>query len=199
MIVINFKSHKTGKKALQLERVCSRFKKVIIALQPQDIKQITSKTRITAYSEYINKKVNAKFIKKSGAKGTLLNHSNYPITNKTLKKRIKECKKIKIKTIVCCTTTKRAKQIDKLKPDYIAIEPKELIGGKISVSTAKPRLISNTIKAVKTPVLCGAGINKQKDVSQAVRLGAKGILVSSAIVKSQKPERKLKELTAGLK
>jgi len=198
MIIINFKAYKIGKKALQLARICARFKKIIIALRPQDIGLITSKTRATAYSQYINEKFNPSFIKKSGAKGTLLNHSNYPITNKTLKKRIKQCKKAGIKTIACCTTTKRAKQIDKLKPDYIAIEPKELIGGKRAVSTAKPELITKTIQTVKTPVLCGAGINTQKDVSQAMRVGAKGILVSSAIVKSQKPERKLKELTAGL-
>ncbi len=191
MIIVNFKKHK---QVLKLAKACSSFKKTIIALQPKDISLIAKKVKVKIYSQYIDNKYNALKIKKAGAKGILLNHSDNPITNSTIKKRIKECKKLKLKTIVCCTTLKRAKQIDKMKPDYIAIEPKELIGGKISVSKAKPELITRTIKAVKTKVLCGAGINSKKDVQKALKLGAKGVLVSSAVVKAKNPSKVLKQL-----
>jgi triosephosphate isomerase len=82
-----------------------------------------------------------------------------------------------------------------MKPDYIAVEPRELIGGKISVSQARPELISDTVKAVKTKVLCGAGINTRQDVKKALKLGAKGVLVASAVAKSKNPGKVLKELT----
>jgi triosephosphate isomerase len=192
MIIINFKKYKKGKKVVELAKICSRFKKTIVALQPKDIISV-SKIKVPIYSQYINKKYDAQSIKRFGAKGTLLNHSDKPITSSTIKKRIKECRKAKLKIIVCCTNIKRAKEISKMKPDYIAIEPNELIGGKISVSTAKPSLISNTVKAVKIPVLCGAGINSKKDVSKALELGAKGVLVSSAVVKAKNPKKKIKE------
>ncbi|MBD3303718.1 triose-phosphate isomerase, partial [Candidatus Woesearchaeota archaeon] len=80
------------------------------------------------------------------------------------------------------------------KPDFIAIEPKELIGGKISVSKARPELIRETVKAVKTKVLCGAGINTRQDVKTALKLGAKGVLVASAVAKAKNPGKALKAL-----
>ncbi|MBW2968910.1 triose-phosphate isomerase [Candidatus Woesearchaeota archaeon] len=196
MIIINFKKHK---KVLKLAKICSDFRKIIIALQPKDIFLISKKIKSPIYSQYSNSKYNALLIKKSGAKGILLNHSDNPITNSVIKKKIKKCKKIKLKTIVCCSNLKRAKQIDKLRPDYIAIEPKELIGGKKSVTNIKPNLIKKIVNQVNTPVLCGAGIHTKKDVSKAIKLGAKGVLISSAVVKAKNPKKKIKELFMGLK
>jgi len=95
-------------------------------------------------------------------------------------------KKAKIKTVVCCTNTKRAKVIDKMKPSYIAVEPRELIGGKISVAQARPGLISKTVQEVKTPVLVGAGIHNSKDVKKALELGANGLEFDLCITKDQK-------------
>jgi len=95
------------------------------------------------------------------------------------------------------------KKIAELGPDFIAVEPPELIGGKISVSDAKPEVISDSVKAVKSinnkiKVLCGAGIHNKEDVKKAVDLGADGILVSSGIVKARNQEAALKDLVNGL-
>ena len=99
-----------------------------------------------------------------------------------------------MKSIVCVKSLIEAKKVAKLKPDYIAYEPPSLIGGKISVSTAKPDVIKKVVKAMKIPILVGAGIHCNEDVKKSYELGAKGILVSSAIVKAKDPEKILKEL-----
>ena len=46
----------------------------------------------------------------------------------------------------------------------------------------------------KVPILVGAGIHSAEDVKVSLKLGAKGILISSYIVKSKNPEEKLTEL-----
>jgi len=52
-------------------------------------------------------------------------------------------------------------------------------------------------KIAKIPVLCGAGIKTRKDVEKAKALGAKGILIASAITKSKNPGAVLKDLALG--
>ena len=73
-----------------------------------------------------------------------------------------------LKTIICASSDDVAESVAAFNPDFIAIEPPELIGGNISVSTAKPEVITNTVKKVnkisKIPVLCGAGIKTKSDV-----------------------------------
>lgn len=193
MIIINFKEYKKRKNVVKLAKVCQKVsKKIILAVRQEDLDDISKAVKNPVYLQYIKDKV------PKGAKGTLLNHSDHPISNKILKRRIRLAKKAGLKTIVCCTNTKRAKEIDKMKPNYIAVEPKELIGGKISVSQARPELIKNTVDAVKTKVLCGAGIRSKKDVKKALQLGAKGVLVASAVAKAKNPGKVLKELTKGL-
>jgi triosephosphate isomerase len=94
---------------------------------------------------------------------------------------------------VCVKNVQELKKVRAFKPTAIAVEPPELIGGKISVSTAKPSLIRNACKLYRT-VLVGAGVNTQKDVEVAMGLGAKGILISSAITKSDNPEKLVQEI-----
>lgn len=193
MIIINFKRYKKGKAVLKLAKICEKYK-AICAVLPKDVPIVSREIKTPVYYQYIKDSVPYK-----GAKGTLLNHSDHPISNKIIKRRIKIAKIAGLKTVVCCTNTKRAKEIDQMKPDFIAVEPKELIGGKISVSKARPELISKTVKAVKTKVLCGAGINTRQDVKTALKLGAKGVLVASAVAKSRNPEKVLRALTKGIK
>ena len=90
-----------------------------------------------------------------------------------------------------------------LNPDMIAVEPPELIGGDISVSTAKPEIISDTVEIVKEinsdiSVLCGAGVKNQEDVSKAITLCSEGILLSSGVVKTSEPRKVLLDLIKGL-
>ena len=50
----------------------------------------------------------------------------------------------------------------------------ELIGGDISVATADPAIVSDTVAAVKSTnssVCCGAGVKNGQDVKMAIQLG----------------------------
>ena len=79
------------------------------------------------------------------------------------------------------------------------VEPPELIGGDISVTTANPGIVSGTVKAVakvdpKVAVLCGAGVKTGDDVKTAIDLGAKGVLLASGVVKAKDPEAVVRDL-----
>ena len=98
---------------------------------------------------------------------------------------------------MCSENLNESLKISKLKPDYIALEQKELISGKISVSQAKPELIKNAAKKINN-LLVGAGIHSNLDVKKSIEFGAKGVLVSSAVVTSKEPKKILNELIKGL-
>ncbi|MEM1805090.1 MAG: triose-phosphate isomerase, partial [Nanopusillaceae archaeon] len=102
-------------------------------------------------------------------------------------------------SVVCVTNDKLARTIAYLDPDYIAIEPPELIGTGISVSKAKPEIIINSVKSIreinnKVKILVGAGISNGEDVKKAIELGVNGVLVSSAVTKAKDFYEKIKEL-----
>ena len=206
-IIINFKAYKegTGEEAVKLAKICSEFskkEKIIIAAQESDIRVISKIKKITVFAQHVDAveygphtgAILAEDVKKAGAKGSLLNHSEKRISFKDLKFCVKKLRKLRMTSVVCVQSVNEAKKIAKLKPNYIAYEPPSLIGGKVSVSTAKPDVIKKVVQAVKIPILVGAGIHSRKDVIAAKKLGAKGILVSSAVVKAKKPEKVLREL-----
>ncbi|MHA2209973.1 MAG: triose-phosphate isomerase, partial [Candidatus Thorarchaeota archaeon] len=75
----------------------------------------------------------------------------------------------------------------------------ELIGSGISVSQAQPEVISGTVERIRTvnkkvAILTGAGISTGGDVEAAIKLGTQGVLLASAVAKSDKPEEVLKGL-----
>ena len=114
--------------------------------------------------------------------------------NPFLNNTINICKKIKLKTVVFAKDLNEARKIEKLKPSYLVIEPPELVGGKISVSSAKPELIKRISNNLKMDFLVGAGIKNKKDVEVAMKLGASGVALSSAIANSVDPLKTLKEI-----
>ena len=79
------------------------------------------------------------------------------------------------------------------------MEPPELIGGDISVTTANPKIVQDTVETVKAvnrnvSVLCGAGVKTGQDVATAISLGADGVLLASGVVKSKDPKATLEDL-----
>jgi triosephosphate isomerase len=88
-------------------------------------------------------------------------------------------------------------------PDFLAIEPPELIGGSVSVTTADPGIVKGTVNEVKKAnkkikVLCGAGIKKGDDVKKAIELGTDGVLLASGVVKATDKEKVMRNLVKGL-
>ena len=213
IILVNFKTYKegTGKNALKLAKIIEDISKnyeaeFIIAVQATDIKQIKDNVSIKVFAQNFEIAeqgkstgyITAESLKEAGASGNLLNHSEYRLSNETIKQIIKKSNSLKLTTVVCANDVPRAVEISQFKPDFIAVEPPELIGGKISVAEAKPEIIEDAVKAIKTNVLVGAGINKAEDLRVSLKLGAKGILLSSAIVTAKDPKKALSDLLEGL-
>ena len=85
-------------------------------------------------------------------------------------------------------TAEEARKVATLQPSFVAVEPPELIGGDVSVSTARPEIITGSVAAVDgVPLLVGAGIKNGTDVRIAMKLGAVGVLVASGVVKASNP------------
>jgi len=214
LVIVNFKAfqNSTGQNAVKLARICEKVcektkTNILIAVQTADIYQVSKSVKIKVLAQHIDPINYGQFtghilpenVKENGAIGALINHSEKKLRFNDLKKTIKKAKELDLLTIVCAATPEEAKKIASLKPDFIAIEPPELIGSNISVSQAKPEIITRTTKMIKNiPILCGAGIKTKEDVRIAVRLGAKGILVAHAITNATNPEKALKELVNGL-
>lgn len=214
VILINFKTYPqaTGRNALKLAKSCdeiSREKKVgiFIAVQTADIPVVAEKVRIPVFAQHVDYFeqdrhtgfVLPEDIKQEGASGTLLNHSEHRIKFSILKKTIARCKKNKLKTVVCAASAGEARKIAKLKPEIIMFEDPKLVSTGKSITRIKSRSVrdfANMLKKVKSKAigLCGAGISSRGDVKLALQLGCKGIGVSSAIVKSKNPKKKILEL-----
>ena len=142
-------------------------------------------------------------VKYSGAVGTLVNHAECQMSWEEIERTIHRCRELDLSTVLCTADLESSEKGSHLNPDMIAVEPPELIGGDISVSTAKPEIISDTVEIVKEinsdiSVLCGAGVKNQEDVSKAITLGSEGILLASGVVKSSEPRKVLLDLIKGL-
>ncbi|MCP4800450.1 MAG: triose-phosphate isomerase, partial [bacterium] len=90
-----------------------------------------------------------------------------------------------------------------LQPDFVAVEPPELIGGDISVTTADPSIVSGTAAAVReisveVGILCGAGVKNGADVAAAIELGTVGVLLASGVTKADDPASVVNDLVASL-
>ncbi len=203
VVIINFKTYKNGSEALKLAKTIEKFdKKIIIGVQSSHIDEIARKTRLKVFAEHVDFYEPGRFtgyiipesVKKEGAKGTFLNHSEHKLKYNVIKKTVKRCRETGLKVAVFAGSLKEAKRLRRLKPDYLIYEPPELVAGKVSVSKAKPGLIAEISKKLKYPFLVGAGIKEKADVELAMKLGSKGIAVSSAITKAKNPRLELKKL-----
>jgi len=217
MFIINCKNYEeiAGEKIIKLakiaEKISKKYKIKIAIAPPHHLIPLITKFGIIVLAQHLDdKKVGSttgfmipEIIKKSKIDGSIINHSEHRITESEIKNLVKRLKKLKLKTIVCVKNVSEAKKYAKINPTFIAIEPPELIGTGRAISTEKPQLITNSINAVQaaknsTKLLCGAGIVSAEDVSSAVELGSKGILVASGVIKAKNWERILSDFSRGL-
>lgn len=141
-------------------------------------------------------------LKAAGARGSLVNHSEHRVASGAIGATLRALTRSTLVPVLCAGTTRRAIDLAGHRAPYLAIEPPELIGGRISVASARPELISATVagvhrRAPRTSVLCGAGIHDRKDIQTALELGAAGVLVASAVANSDDPTAALQELLRG--
>ncbi len=204
MFIINCKNYEeiAGEKLTKLVKVTSKVAKkykikIVIAPPIHQISQIT-KFSVPVLAQHVDISetgsttgfIVPELLKKSKVLGAIINHSEHRISPKNISKLIQRLRKLNLLSVVCVKNVAEAKKYAKHNPDYIAIEPPELIGSGKAVSKQKPELITNASRAIKqaknsTKLLCGAGIVSGDDVKKAIELGSKGILVASGIIKAK--------------
>ena len=215
MFIINFKNYDniSGSRSLELAKIASKisrkYKIKIVVCPPQQVISEITKVSIPVFAQHVDNKemgsttgyIVPELVKKSRVSGSLVNHSEHRLASKDIKELVSRLKALKMTSVVCVKNVSEARKYAKLNPDYIAIEPPELIGTGKAVSTEKPEVIIKSVRAVKdaknsTRLLCGAGIISGNDVARALEFGANGILVASGIVKAKNWERVIEEFSA---
>ncbi len=203
VIVVNLKTYQHGARALALCRKIEKVSKdIIVGCSPLDVYRISKETSLKVYCQHVDpfeEGRNSGFVlpegvKGNGGKGVFLNHSEHPLEWKVLKKSVLRCRKLKLKTLVFAGDLKMALKAEKLGVDYVCIEPAELVGGDVSVSTARPEFIREIGKKLKGKFLVGAGVHSHEDVEVAMKYGAVGVALSSAVTTARDPGRVLKGL-----
>ena len=204
MFIINCKNYDeiSGEKIIKFvktaEKVSKKLKVKIAIAPPQHLIGLVANSTIPILAQHVDdSKVGSttgfivpELLKKSKVKGSLINHSEHRIPPADIKKLVAKLKELKMISVLCVKDVAEARKYAKLNPDYIAIEPPELIGSGKAVSKERPELITKAVTAVnaadnKTKLLCGAGIVSGEDVAKAKELGSKGILVASGIIKAK--------------
>ncbi|MBW2992824.1 triose-phosphate isomerase [Candidatus Woesearchaeota archaeon] len=218
VVIVNFKTYKeaTGEKAVSLAKICEKVakdtgKEVVVAVQTADIYRVSQAVSIPVFAEHVDAseqgqstgRVTIESVKAAGAAGTLVNHSERRIRVDQIEFIVRKAKELGITTVVCANDPVTGGALNKLEPNHIAVEPPELIGGDISVSSAKPEIIEKAVQNVCGEgkcerVIVGAGVKTKEYVQKAMELGSIGVLVASGVVKAKDPEKELRELVEGL-
>jgi len=217
MFIINCKNYEeiSGdkiKKFIQIaEQVSKKYKIKIAISPPQHLIGLVTNSSIPILAQHVDdSKIGSttgyiipELLKKSKVKGSLINHSEHRISSKEIEKLVLKLKELKMISIVCVKDVAEVKKYLKINPDFIAIEPPELIGSGKAISTEKPDLIQKAARIVndsknKTKLLCGAGIVSGEDVAKSIELGSKGILVASGIIKAKNWNKIISEFAKAL-
>jgi triosephosphate isomerase len=219
-LIINFKNYLeiAGAKSIELSKVSEQVTNdtgadIIIAPPQSSLSQVCATVKIPVISQHLDFSkpgsttgfVIPEIVKSFGAVGALINHSEHRIDNlDSIRELVTILKKLQMVSIVCVRTPEEGRIIATFNPDFIAIEPPELIGSGKAVSKENPTIITESISAVAeksdySKVICGAGIVDKADVESALRLGAKGILVASGIIKAESWYDKIHELASGFR
>jgi triosephosphate isomerase len=216
IIALNLKVYKEslGKRGMELCQIASEVSlltgvRVIVAPQSVDLRE-AAQVCGDVFAQHVDEAaqgastgtLTVEALKDAGVKGSLVNHSEHRLPEEKIAATIARLKEAGLESMLCTKDAAESAHLAKYGPTYIAVEPPELIGSGVSVSTAKPEVVSGTVEAVSkvngTPVLCGAGVSGGKDVKKAIALGASGVLLASAFVKAADPKKLLVEMANSL-
>jgi len=137
-----------------------------------------------------------------GATGTLINHAEHKVSIEHVAMLLDQVPE-DFEVCACAADIDEAQALAALGPTYVAVEPPELIGGDISVTSADPGIVSGTVAAVRevtdeVGILCGAGVKSGADVATAMELGTTGVLLASGVTKADDPGAALDDLVSML-
>jgi len=217
LIVVNFKTYATamGQKAVELaqamERASNEHVRMVAVVSAFDLHAVKlAAPTLEVWSQHLDPVGQGSFTGwlqpenaiERGAEGTIINHAEHKVDMNHVQGLMEQLPD-EFPICACAADVEEAHRLAELGPTFIAVEPPELIGGDISVTTADPAIVSDTVAAVrninsKVRVLCGAGVKDGKDVRTAVELGAHGVLLASGVTKASDVDAVLADLVAGL-
>ena len=175
--MINCKNYEeiSGEKIIKFvktaEKISKKYKVKIAIAPPQHLISKISDSSLVVLAQHVDDKkigsttgfVIPELLKKSKVNGSIINHSEHRISKQEIKNIVLKLKQLKMVSVLCVKNVAESKDLAKLEPDYIAIEPPELIGSGKAISKERPELITKAATAIKnaknnTKLLCGAGI-----------------------------------------
>lgn len=218
LILINLKTYTEGMGnrahmiAKAAEQVADESGVTIgVAPSPIDLHPLCHHFSIPVYAQHVDGcepgantgHITVEAIRVAGARGSLVNHSERRLTIAEIEASVRGLRARNLIAVVCSNNEMTSAGAAALGPDYVAIEPPELIGSGVSVSKANPEIIRRSVAAVqavspKVKVLTGAGIQSGECVKIAVDLGTDGVLLASSVVKSKEPGMVLRDLVSKL-
>src|SRR3989454_9051367 len=119
---------------------------IVLAPPTSDLAHLAKLVHIPVFSQHVDA-VDAgqttgwsppEALLEAGAAGTLINHSERKVAWEEMAKSVPRCRELGLEVIACAEDIIEAETLAKLSPQYIAIEPPELIRGRRRVTTAKP-------------------------------------------------------------
>lgn len=218
ILAVNYKAyypHSFGKHAIELAKAAVKIRdnydiEIILAPPFTELARIIDVVRdsgIKVYAQHadplepgaITGFIPLEGLKELGVHGFILNHSEHRLKLADINYLINKARRLGLETLACADVPETGASIAVLGPDMVAVEPPELIGTGVSVSKAKPEVITRSVDLIKrvnagVKVLTGAGISTGEDVYVAIKLGTIGVLVASAIVKAKDPYQVMDEM-----
>lgn len=208
-MIVNFKTYPeaTGQRALDLSKALDDVQRetginIIAAAQTTDIFLTSQHVKIPIFAQHLDPlpqgaytgHVTPEALRQAGGRGTLLNHSERQLGLRVIEETIQRVRALGLTSVVCANNAHVGTASAALGPDFVAVEPPELIGTGVAVSKARPEVVTDTVALIRgvnpnIAILCGAGITDSRDASSALRLGVQGILVSSGVVKAKDPRQ----------
>ncbi len=139
----------------------------------------------------------------AGAVGSLVNHSECRLRLADIEHVVERLRGCHMDSVVCTNNATVSRAAASVHPDFVAVEPPELIGGDISVTAANPEVVSYSVEMVKdvapeVKVLCGAGVKSGEDVRIALQLGTDGVLLASGVALAEDVRVVARDLASGV-
>jgi triosephosphate isomerase (TIM) len=215
---MGLKGYIYGKKAVEFARVADYISMkydISIIFDPQfvDIPKIVEETKnLYIFSQHMDSvevgrgigKILPEALKEVGVVGTILNHAEYKLKINEIYKTIKRADDVGIATLVCADSPDEAAAVAQFNPNIILAEPPELIGTGKQVGKLLSDFISETIikvKKINPKILIGsgAGIKDTEGIRRITKMGIDLTGSTSAVLKSDDPEKTLDNMVAVLK
>lgn len=218
VVIVNYKVYPTaiGEEAVhltrQLEGAAERYPEATLAVAPShpDLAPVVQATELPVLAQHTDGnppgsgtgRVLPESIEDRGVVGSLVNHAERQIPEKEAQRSVNRLTEKGLAVVTCAEDVEVTQTMAAFEPTYVAMEPPELIGGDVSVTSADPGIIEASVEAAQeidpdARVLCGAGVKTAADVAQAIQLGTEGVLVASGVTKAEDPAAAAADLLAG--